>query len=81
MASGCAVMEETVNYLCAKGEKVGLVKVRLYRPWSAEDLLAAIPSTATRICVLDRTKESGAHADPLYLDVSASLAEHSAANG
>ena len=61
--------EETVDYLRKKGEKVGLVKVHLYRPFSAEHLLKAIPKTAKRIAVLDRTKEPGANGEPLYLDV------------
>lgn len=60
---------------------MGLIKVRLFRPWSAEHLVAALPASCTRVCVLDRTKESGAHADPLFLDVLASLAEHEAATG
>lgn len=55
--------------------------MRLFRPWSAKHLLEAMPPTAQRITVLDRTKEAGAHADPLYLDVVASLAEHEAETG
>jgi pyruvate/2-oxoacid:ferredoxin oxidoreductase alpha subunit/pyruvate/2-oxoacid:ferredoxin oxidoreductase beta subunit/Pyruvate/2-oxoacid:ferredoxin oxidoreductase gamma subunit len=73
MGSGVETIEETVEYLCSKGEKVGLVKVRLYRPWSAEHLLAAIPKTAKKIAVLDRTKEPGAPGEPLYLDVAVAL--------
>ena len=69
MASSCETIEEVVNYMTGRGEKVGLVKVRLYRPFSAEHLFKAIPSTAKRIAVLDRTKERGAPGDPLYLDV------------
>ena len=60
MGSICDVAEEVIDYLTAKGEKVGLVKVRLYRPFSAKHLLAAIPETATKIAVLYRTKEPGA---------------------
>ena len=69
MGSGADMVEETVDYLTAKGEKVGLVKVRLYRPFSAEHFLSAIPVTCKRIAVLDRTKEPGALGEPLYLDV------------
>lgn len=57
------------------------MKVRLFRPWSASDLVAALPATATKICVLDRTKESGAFADPLYLEVASTLAEHEVETG
>jgi pyruvate-ferredoxin/flavodoxin oxidoreductase len=69
------VAEEVIDYLNAKGEKVGLVKVRLYRPWSPKALLAAIPKTAKKIAVLDRTKEPGALGEPLYLDVATTLRE------
>ena len=68
------VTEEVIDYLNANGEKVGLVKVRLYRPFLPEKLLAAIPATATKIAVLDRTKEPGAQGDPLYLDVVTAFA-------
>jgi pyruvate-ferredoxin/flavodoxin oxidoreductase len=71
MGSGCEAAEETVNYLNKKGEKVGLIKVRLYRPFSAEHLLRALPESVRRIAVLDRTRESAAFGEPLYLDVSA----------
>ena len=74
MGSICDVAEEVIDYLTAKGEKVGLVKVRLYRPFSAERLAAAIPETAKKVAVLDRTKEPGALGEPLFLDVVASLA-------
>ena len=74
MGSICDVAEEVIDYLTAKGEKVGLVKVRLYRPFSAEKLAEAIPATAKKIAVLDRTKEPGALGEPLYLDVVAALA-------
>ncbi|MDY6791069.1 MAG: pyruvate:ferredoxin (flavodoxin) oxidoreductase [Thermodesulfobacteriota bacterium] len=69
MASSCETIEEVVNYMTGQGEKVGLVKVRLYRPFSTEHLFKALPSTVKRIAVLDRTKERGAPGDPLYLDV------------
>ncbi len=75
MGSICDVAEEVIDYLTAKGEKVGLVKVRLYRPFSAKHLLAAIPATAKKIAVLDRTKEPGAYAEPLCLDVMSALSE------
>lgn len=75
MGSICDVAEEVIDYLTAKGEKVGLVKVRLYRPWSPEAILKVIPKTAKKIAVLDRTKEPGALGDPLYLDVAATLRE------
>ena len=74
MGSICDVAEEVIDYLTAKGEKVGLVKVRLYRPFSAEKLVEAIPDTVKKIAVLDRTKEPGALGEPLYLDVVAALA-------
>jgi pyruvate-ferredoxin/flavodoxin oxidoreductase len=70
MGSACDVAEETVNYLVAQGEKVGLLKVRLYRPWSSDDFLAALPATVKRIAVLDRTKEAGSDGEPLYKDVA-----------
>jgi pyruvate-ferredoxin/flavodoxin oxidoreductase len=76
MGSSCETIEETLNYLLAKGEKVGLVKVRLYRPFSAEHLLKAIPATAETLTVLDRTKEPGSLGEPLYLDIVAAFAEH-----
>lgn len=75
MGSICDVAEEVIDYMNANGEKVGLIKVRLYRPFCGEKLVAAIPSTCKKIAVLDRTKEPGAIGDPLYLDVVASLAE------
>ena len=74
MGSICDVAEEVIDYLNAQGEKVGLVKVRLYRPFRADKLIAAIPATAKKIAVLDRTKEPGALGDPLYLDVITALA-------
>ena len=73
MGSGCDTIEETVDYLNAQGEKVGLVKVHLYRPFSQKHLLAAIPSSVKKISVLDRTKEPGSLGEPLFLDVVAAL--------
>ena len=73
MGSVTETIEETIDALNAKGEKYGLVKVHLYRPFSAEHLLAAIPTTANKICVLDRTKEPGSLGEPLYLDVRAAF--------
>ena len=75
MGSICDVAEEVIDYLTAKGEKVGLVKVRLYRPFSAAKLCEAIPATAKKIAVLDRTKEPGSIGEPLFLDVVAALNE------
>ncbi len=74
MGSICDVAEEVIDYLNAHGEKVGLIKVRLYRPFKAERLLEAIPATCKKIAVLDRTKEPGAQGEPLYLDVVTALA-------
>ena len=74
MGSICDVAEEVIDYLTAQGEKVGIIKVRLFRPFVAEKLLAAIPATAKKIAVLDRTKEPGAQGEPLYLDVVTALA-------
>ena len=74
MGSICDVAEEVIDYLTAQGEKVGLVKVRLFRPFCADKLVAAIPATAKKIAVLDRTKEPGAQGEPLYLDVVTALA-------
>ena len=74
MGSVCDTIEETIDYLLARGEKVGLVKVRLYRPWVSEKFIAALPKTVKKIAVLDRTKEPGALGEPLYLDVMTTLA-------
>lgn len=71
MGSGCETVEETVNYLVDRGEKVGAVKVRLYRPFSVEHFLKAVPKSAKYLAVLDRTKEPGAIGEPLYEDVCA----------
>ena len=73
MGSVCDTIEETIDYLMAAGEKVGVVKVRLYRPFSAEALINAIPDSVKKISVLYRTKEPGALGEPLYLDVVAAL--------
>ena len=73
MGSVCDTIEETIDYLVAAGKKVGVVKVRLYRPFSAEALVNAIPETVKQISVLDRTKEPGSLGEPLYLDVVAAL--------
>ena len=73
MGSACETIEETIDYLLAQGKKVGLVTVRLYRPFCAEALVNAIPDSVKQISVLDRTKEPGAQGEPLYLDVVAAL--------
>ncbi|MBQ2275081.1 MAG: pyruvate:ferredoxin (flavodoxin) oxidoreductase [Lachnospiraceae bacterium] len=73
MGSVCETIEETVDYMLEKGRKVGVVKVRLYRPFSAKHLIDALPDTVERISVLDRTKEPGAQGEPLFLDVVAAL--------
>ena len=75
MGSFCDTLEEVIDYLNAHGEKVGLVKVRLYRPWSVEDFVAALPATVKKIAVLDRTKEPGSIGEPLYQDVVSALYE------
>ena len=74
MGSICDVAEEVIDYLNAHGEKVGLIKVRLFRPFASEKLIAAIPATAKKIAVLDRTKEPGSLGEPLYQDVVTALA-------
>ncbi|MBK9062984.1 MAG: pyruvate:ferredoxin (flavodoxin) oxidoreductase [Acidobacteria bacterium] len=75
MGSGAETCDETAKWLNAKGEKVGVLKVRLYRPWSLAHFISALPTTVKTIAVLDRTKEPGAPGDPLWLDVVAALAE------
>ena len=75
MGSGAEATQETVEYLNARGEKVGLVKVHLYRPFSGESLIQALPPTTRTIAVLDRTKEPGANGEPLYKDVVTAVAE------
>ncbi len=81
MGSGAEAVEETVDYLTARGEKVGVLKVHLYRPFSAAHFVKALPRSVKNIAVLDRTKEPGSLGEPLYLDVVAALAEmHRKAN-
>ena len=75
MGSICDVAEEVIDYLTAKGEKVGLIKVRLYRPWSSKAILKVLPKTVKKIAVLDRTKEPGSLGEPLFLDVATTLRE------
>jgi pyruvate-ferredoxin/flavodoxin oxidoreductase len=75
MGSGAEAVHEMVDWLTANGDKVGVLKVRLYRPFAAETFLAALPKTARKIAVLDRTKEPGSIGEPLYLDVLSALAE------
>ena len=75
MGSFCDVAEEVVDYLNANGEKVGLIKVRLYRPWVSEAFLKALPKTCKKLAVLDRTKEPGSLGEPLFLDVATTLRE------
>ena len=75
MGSGAEAAQEAVEYLTARGEKVGVLKVRLYRPFSIEHFLAALPKTVKNLAVLDRTKEAGAAGEPLYVDVITALSE------
>ncbi len=75
MGSGAEAAEETVNYLVAQGEKVGLIKVRLYRPFSVKHLMQALPATVKKVATLDRTKEPGGAGEPLYLDVGNAISE------
>jgi pyruvate-ferredoxin/flavodoxin oxidoreductase len=75
MCSGAETAHETVDYLCSKGEKVGLIKVRLFRPFSVEHFIRAIPKTVKKIAVLDRTKEPGSIGEPLYLDIRTAIGE------
>jgi len=79
MGSGCDTVEETVEALIATGEKIGLLKVRLYRPFSSEDFVKVLPATVKTITVLDRTKESGAVGEPLYEDIRTAIGEMQAA--
>jgi pyruvate-ferredoxin/flavodoxin oxidoreductase len=78
MGSGAEAVEETVEHMNRRGEKVGLVKVRLFRPFSGEAFVAALPPTVRKVAVLDRTKEPGAEGEPLYKDVLCALAQHCA---
>jgi pyruvate-ferredoxin/flavodoxin oxidoreductase len=75
MGSGAETVQETVEHLTERGEKVGVLKVRLYRPFSVEHFVGALPATVTRLAVLDRTKEPGSMGEPLYLDVVAAVSE------
>ena len=75
MGSGCEAVEETVDYLAKQGKKVGLLKVRLYRPFSVKHFADSLPASVKRLAVLDRTKEPGSLGEPLYLDVCAALTE------
>lgn len=75
MGSQCQTTEEAIDYLCKRGEKVGLIKVRLFRPFSKEHLLRAVPKSVKKIAVMDKTKESGALGDPLYLDICTAFEE------
>ncbi len=81
MGSGAETVQETVEHMTARGEKVGVLKVRLYRPFSPQHLLAAIPATAKKIAVLDRCKEPGSDGEPLYKDVLTAVVEHIAQGG
>ena len=76
IGSGASTMEETIQTLCAAGKKVGLIKVRLYRPFDSAAFISALPKTCKKIVALDRTKEAGSLGEPLYLDVCAALQEH-----
>lgn len=80
MGSGCETVQETVDYLIDKGEKVGLLKVRLFRPFSTEHFLKALPNTVKAIAVLDRTKEPGAAGEPLYQDIVTVISEAFSSN-
>ena len=80
MGSGCETIEESINKLNANGKKYGLIKVRLYRPFNADAFVNAIPKSAKRIAVLDRTKEPGSLGEPLYLDVCSALMEKGVTN-
>src|SRR6185369_16718941 len=75
MGSGADTVHETVENLVAKGEKVGVVKIRLYRPFPIDDFVAALPKSVKKIAVLDRTKEPGSIGEPLYLDVRTAIGE------
>ena len=75
MGSGAGAVEETIEHLSEQGEKIGLLKVRLYRPFAAEAFISGLPKTVRSIAVLDRTKEPGSLGEPLYLDVVTALSE------
>jgi pyruvate-ferredoxin/flavodoxin oxidoreductase len=76
MGSGAETVHETVEHLAARGEKLGVLKIRLFRPFSIASFVAALPATCRTLAVLDRTKEPGAVGDPLYLDVVTALVEN-----
>jgi len=80
MGSGCETVQETVQYLTGKGEKVGLIKVRLFRPFSVKHLYQAIPETTKKLCVLDRTKEPGSAGEPLYIEALSGINEYMSEN-
>jgi len=80
MGSGCETVQETVQYLTGKGEKVGLIKVRLFRPFSVKHLYQAIPETTKKLCVLDRTKEPGSAGEPLYIESLSGINEYMSEN-
>jgi len=80
MGSGCETVHETVQILTEKGEKVGIIKVRLYRPFSVKHLYKTIPETAKKLCVLDRTKEPGSAGEPLYIDILSGINEYMSEN-
>ncbi|MDD2352857.1 MAG: pyruvate:ferredoxin (flavodoxin) oxidoreductase [Atribacterota bacterium] len=80
MGSGCETVHETVEHLVEKGEKVGVIKVRLFRPFSIKHLYNAIPETAKKLCVLDRTKEPGSAGEPLYIEVLSGINEYMSEN-
>ncbi|MFW5705174.1 MAG: pyruvate:ferredoxin (flavodoxin) oxidoreductase, partial [Nanoarchaeota archaeon] len=73
LGSSCDTIDETISYLTSKGEKVGVVKVKLYRPFSIDDFVSVLPQSVEKIAVLDRTKEPGSIGEPLYLDIVAAL--------
>jgi pyruvate-ferredoxin/flavodoxin oxidoreductase len=81
MGSGAETVQETVEHMTARGEKVGVLKVRLYRPFSPQHLLAVIPASVKKIAVLDRCKEPGSDGEPLYKDILTAMAEHVATGG
>ena len=81
MGSGCEAAHETVDHLLGKGEKIGIIKVRLYRPFASEIFLQTIPESVRRIAVLDRTKEPGADGEPLYKDIMTTLADRAMRDG
>ena len=81
MGSGAEAVHETVDYLTGRGEKVGVLKVRLYRPFAPQSMLQALPASVRRVAVLDRTKEPGSDGEPLYKDIVTAMAQDSADGG